>query len=275
MKNFFSSLAMQGFHGGSGGASSWNDLTDKPFDSEMRNFFSWDGNTDGLEMAEIGGQPFYKITGELFTMEELSGALCSLPSLDAMEIPIEGVAHEEAPGLIVFGSGFVVITNTTEIGVPSTGVWAAVPVTVNKKTVTKLDIIYLPATTICVTIDENMNSDISLDDIKHYINNGFNVIARYYQSNSYTYVPFSNLYPNGVVFSGYTTDNDEMKPIRIDINKYNTTITKGATGGGVFFTYGLFLRRPSDNKYFEIEIDDNGNLKATATNFAPEKLISE
>lgn len=54
---------------GGGGASSWNDLKDKPFGEVMGDTLYFDGNTDGL--VDIGGM-FYKVSDVVLTMDDLA-----------------------------------------------------------------------------------------------------------------------------------------------------------------------------------------------------------
>ena len=55
-------------YGGGGGASSWNDLDDRPFGEETvyGDTLTWDGNTEGLEVAE---GVYYKVSDIVPTME--------------------------------------------------------------------------------------------------------------------------------------------------------------------------------------------------------------
>ena len=65
----------------SGGVSSWNDLTDKPFYEETKLVneplnITWDGNTEGLvcvDASEAVGEPanFYKVSDNVFTDEQI------------------------------------------------------------------------------------------------------------------------------------------------------------------------------------------------------------
>ena len=65
-----------------GGASSWNDLTDKPFGEETTTVneplnITWDGNTEGLVSGTMGdGQPFpmFKVSDLVLTDEQLKMA---------------------------------------------------------------------------------------------------------------------------------------------------------------------------------------------------------
>ena len=61
----------------SGGVSSWNDLTDKPFYEETKVTeipainIEWDGNTEGLEYCDMGepneeGHGYYKVSNDVF-----------------------------------------------------------------------------------------------------------------------------------------------------------------------------------------------------------------
>lgn len=56
---------------GGGGASSWNDLTDKPFGDETPAPITWDGNPEGRDSIM---EMLYKISDEVFTIDQLIGA---------------------------------------------------------------------------------------------------------------------------------------------------------------------------------------------------------
>ena len=60
---FMQQIIEQG--GGNGGASSWNDLKDKPFGEEQAfEPIVWDGNTEGLEsFVSVNDVPYYRIGG--------------------------------------------------------------------------------------------------------------------------------------------------------------------------------------------------------------------
>lgn len=127
-----------------GGASSWNDLNDKPFGSETRMIFSWDGNTDGLEMIDGGdGCYYYKITDEVFMIEEFAGATVSLPSY-GVEVPAEE-AVSEFNGFPILADGLAVIATNTDSIFPSTGIWSSVPISVYVEKISTIPKKYLPS----------------------------------------------------------------------------------------------------------------------------------
>lgn len=69
--------------GGSGGVSSWNDLTDKPFGEVVETIepITWDGNAEGLlEVTPEGfdyGVRFYKVSDRIFSFEQLKSMIYS------------------------------------------------------------------------------------------------------------------------------------------------------------------------------------------------------
>lgn len=80
-------LALRAAAGGAGGASSWNDLKDKPFGEETEVVepisITWDGNTDRLvEVVENGDsgtlQKYYKISDIILTDEQIKTANVSV-----------------------------------------------------------------------------------------------------------------------------------------------------------------------------------------------------
>jgi hypothetical protein len=62
--------------GTSGGVSSWNDLTDKPFGEEGIAPIAWDGNTEGRDACTVEDSSFslYKVDDRVFTVDQLDGA---------------------------------------------------------------------------------------------------------------------------------------------------------------------------------------------------------
>lgn len=71
-------LALRAAAGGKGGASSWNDLKDKPFgDVPTQYDVIWDGDTEGrfvMDLAGVGFEGFYavKVSDKVYTENELS-----------------------------------------------------------------------------------------------------------------------------------------------------------------------------------------------------------
>lgn len=63
---------------GSGGVSSWNNLTDRPFGTEGRDPIVWDGNTEGLETLNLGGELLYKLSDNPIPLEELPESVISV-----------------------------------------------------------------------------------------------------------------------------------------------------------------------------------------------------
>lgn len=81
LHNILFSSKIKGSGGGSGGsgngATSWNDLTDKPFGEEIATVneplnITWDGNTDGLPFVNN----FYKVSDLVLTLDQLR--LCTI-----------------------------------------------------------------------------------------------------------------------------------------------------------------------------------------------------
>lgn len=62
----------------SGGVSSWNDLTDKPFDEKTTTVqgdtLTWDGNTEGKEIFNLGEASWVKVSDAVPSPDEFKGA---------------------------------------------------------------------------------------------------------------------------------------------------------------------------------------------------------
>lgn len=117
----------------SGGVSSWNDLTDKPFYDESTVLFEWDGNTEGLDSVDFGtvspeleGMIVYKVSDTPLTYDELLGSI-GIGIVDGQVTPLE-ITEEQLTvnGNIISISGFVlsVLEDTEQNGLMLTrGIW--------------------------------------------------------------------------------------------------------------------------------------------------------
>ena len=122
----------------SGGVSSWNDLTDKPFYDESKVLFEWDGNTEGLDSVdfstvspELEGIIMYKVSDTPLTYDELLGA-DAIGIVDGQVTPLE-ITEEQLTvnGNIISIGGFVlsVLEDTTQEGLTLTrGIWHTSPI---------------------------------------------------------------------------------------------------------------------------------------------------
>lgn len=127
--------------------------------SDMGIDITWDGNINGLESFESDGNTLYKISDQVLTMGDLTGATFSCPFLGD-PAPVAYMAYEQAPGYIVIVSSKAIsIISSNDLGFPSLGVWVAPSFpqfTITKGTVGKIDFKYLPGqiTTKTVETDE-------------------------------------------------------------------------------------------------------------------------
>lgn len=107
-----------------GGASSWNDLTDKPFGEEtvvLGDTLAWDGNTEGL--TNVLGV-FYKISEQVPTIEDFANG-CTVkfftPEGEFEEAYTAESFVEDPEGLIFFGDGGFVVVGDAALGVDIDG----------------------------------------------------------------------------------------------------------------------------------------------------------
>ena len=112
-----------------GGASSWNDLTDKPFGEEKAfEPIVWDGNTEGLESYDLEGTICFKIADYI--------PITSVEQIDSMVLKTynDGTIREvtasasEIAEIAEFGSNFFAIGgylfgDGDPIAFPSSGIW--------------------------------------------------------------------------------------------------------------------------------------------------------
>ena len=106
--------------GASGGASSWNDLTDRPFGESPTggDTLTWDGNTEGLTCA---ADMFYKVSDIVLTADDVvNGATVTAMFNGApVETTISGDEVESAQGLIMLSN--VISVATEAVGVDFDG----------------------------------------------------------------------------------------------------------------------------------------------------------
>lgn len=119
-------------------ASSWNDLTDKPFYEETivvkSDTLTWDGNTDGLVVIENEGAAnvYYKVSDEIPTIDDLIGGSATIINDSGSKITIElnETNMVDLDGCIQDFDGNFMVLNRTSITVdgvtitfPSTGTY--------------------------------------------------------------------------------------------------------------------------------------------------------
>lgn len=103
-----------------GSVSSWNDLTDKPFYSEVTetstNVLEWDGNTDGLVSVEFNSSLiFYKISDVIPKKNDLIGGSVyfrpiSNPDMGENSLKItDDLVMTETEDILVLSEGMVVV----------------------------------------------------------------------------------------------------------------------------------------------------------------------
>ena len=106
-------------YGGGGGASSWNDLDDRPF-GEVTTYgdtLTWDGNTDGLE---VFGDVFYKVSDIVPTMEYCAnGGAVTISDGRSMPFVNKEVMQDGTSILISPGGGvpFAVVVTSDADGI--------------------------------------------------------------------------------------------------------------------------------------------------------------
>lgn len=148
----------------SGGVSSWNDLTDKPFYDESTMLFEWDGDTEGLDSVDYGtvspelaGMIMYKVSDTPLTYDELLGSM-GIGIMGGQVIPLE-ITEEQlmVNGNIISIGGLIisVLEDTEQDGLMFTrGLWHLPPIDIggyvteiNKSDVKQLDSKFVDAYT--------------------------------------------------------------------------------------------------------------------------------
>lgn len=114
-----------GSGGSGGGVSSWNDLTDKPFEEivTISDTLTWDGNTSGL--VSLGPWPHFKVSDNVPTAEDLANGyeitLSSGATVTSTDYPLS--TNEEGDIYLGNGAGpgipLVVIVQNDTMSIPT------------------------------------------------------------------------------------------------------------------------------------------------------------
>ena len=147
--------------GSTGGVSSWNDLTDKPF--EPPKVYEFDGNTEGLDSFNDGLYNYYKISDDILTTEQLVGGTLAVSPVNVSAEPviIDILSNiSEGPGCIAAKYVYIVfnyqeMSSAAGVVIPSNGIYFA---KTDNFTVTKL-------TTRLKTIDKAFLPPIDKSDL--------------------------------------------------------------------------------------------------------------
>lgn len=106
-----------------GGASSWNDLTDKPFYKETKmvggDTLTWDGNTEGLVSVDLGGMTMFCIADTIPTMEDFANGATFVDGGDSYTVTSEETMN--VSGLVVLGEGAIVVCPSDNLAVDALG----------------------------------------------------------------------------------------------------------------------------------------------------------
>lgn len=98
------------------GGVKWDHVSDKPFVKVGGDTLTWDGNTEGLVVLDIGmGNNYYKVSDVAPSLEELQNGVCKLSN--GSEAPAEAMALADT--VFAFGGmiGIVCTTDTTVEGI--------------------------------------------------------------------------------------------------------------------------------------------------------------
>lgn len=97
----------------SGGASSWNDLKDKPVILEGGDTLTWDGNTEGRTTSDLEGMLWVHVSDAVPSMDDLAnGVVLGGPNGEVTEIPAEHIIDLSPDGfhvIMVTESGICLI----------------------------------------------------------------------------------------------------------------------------------------------------------------------
>ena len=223
------------YGGGSGGVTSWNDLTDKPFGDNadgtvypmsgkyvegmgwsetVEESITWDGNTSGKESA-IGGL-FYKVSDKVFTAEQLVGQTMTMVTAGGETIT---VTLDESVVRTLDSNGEIQVNIDGEVFIQSvpvasknftTGLWFSCEedigayvsgLFVTVETIHPIDQKFLPSAFVvnfATTDMQNWTADKTADEIAAAVNAGKEV----YGSAMGMKVDLIGVAPNGYVTFG-------------------------------------------------------------------------
>lgn len=114
--------------GSTGGVSSWNDLTDKPFIAPK--VYEFDGNTEGLDSFNYRNVNLYKVSDDILTTEQLVGGTVTISTGTesiTFDIPSD---IREGNGCILLEGAYVVsnyqeMSAAVGVAIPSNGIYFA------------------------------------------------------------------------------------------------------------------------------------------------------
>lgn len=225
-----------------GGASSWNDLTDKPFGETVVDIqITWDGETDGLieGLSTTIGRT-YKVSDLTPTTDELLGATTIFGQQTTIITPdyIEYAKSADINGNYLDFDGFVVVykpctitdSNGDTFEISETGIYFAKSqhnadlwmesLTNVGETVKTLDTKYLPDSVLRVLFETNddgqtiVGADKNIKDVIEAARNGLEVIGDIlYDANGMSYsrrlrlAETTIMPPYDMLFAGFTFVN--------------------------------------------------------------------
>jgi hypothetical protein len=217
----------------SGGASSWNDLTGKPFYEETKVFeplnITWDGNTEGLTVVNLeegtydDGTSFrfgkYKVSDAVLTDEQIKAATaCSINNNELEEFRIEDawdfMVNEGAINEHFADLGFIIVVKKPTSFFPECGIYFAkgwssdgnescvTSFTIPELTISvvhKLDNKYLPDTYLRMAYNTNTDSykcNFTYDQLYELVSDGLPFLGVLSVSNSDTYLYLNKAEPH-------------------------------------------------------------------------------
>lgn len=127
------------------------------------------------------------------------------------------------------------------------------------------------ASTVYVTINSDLSTDLSSTDIKAYVDQGVYVVAKYKNAeglNSYAPLIYSGA---EAVFGGFVWENRDFNPIQILIFENKAEIKKEAVNV-LFPDDHLYLYSSGMNSYCEIIVEADGTVKGVKTDKEPTEL---
>lgn len=212
--------------GGGGGASSWNDLKDKPFEEEAERRIVWTAATDVTDFITPHAQRniYYKISDEVFGVDDLKGAYFFVNGNAATRIDLNEAT--EVQGGCSFSNKFCSIYDTeVNLGIAGDGVPDTFPSTGTYVAMVKaFDVEFVIPSRVTKKLDEKFLPDgdtftvvITYDGVNgHTANKTFEEVVDAIEAGAYIDIKFRFVYDGGTIT--YKTVSDFMwRPNTADV----------------------------------------------------------
>ena len=261
-----------------GGASSWNDLPDKPFyDSRKIEYLaSWDVSTDGKEAVDLpDGSAVYRVSDVILTAEEVTSAnfILSNGAMETVDVSDRGSGCFFVNGMQSFGV-YIPENNVTVQGLtfPTAGFYVDLnsynpPVGLGSVTG---ELVPLPnkfialetAEVFHISPYETVSEDI-FDALYNAIEVERKAVLVRLDGYSRLFMPYVDSNSETIYFTGtpYNGNSGLLEILQLALTRGGrvTHSTNELYSGSALYLYST----SKSGKVFKVTVDDTGTLKAT------------